>query len=186
MATPTPPCPKPFPMRRFLKFLLITLGVVAVGAIGTFGWLAYKHSAAAQRRDELLKDFVQVSDDFTLPKVYQHKTFTRRTDQLAQLAASSYGHLTNKISPGYFNLSVNLEGIIVEDAIRRPGFSALVKRLCSLKPEEVAASEIKCRITMMMEPGMRVLPQDFSLQGEDKDAFIRTFELAETFNWGLW
>jgi len=39
---------------------------------------------------------------------------------------------------------------------------------------------------MRMEPGMRVLPQDFSLQGEDKDAFIRTFELAETFNWGLW
>ena len=41
MATPAPPCPKPLLMRRFLKILLITLGVVAIGALGAFGWLAY-------------------------------------------------------------------------------------------------------------------------------------------------
>jgi len=182
MATPAPPCPKPHPMRRFLKILLITLGVVAIGALGAFGWLAYKASAAAQRRDELLKDFVQVSDDFTLPKVYQHKTFTRRTDQLAQLVATSYGDLTHKISPGYFRLSVNHEGVIIEDAIGQSGVSTIVDRLCSLKPEEVKASEIKCRIKTYGER----TPQDFSLQGEDKEAFIRTFELAECFYWKLW
>jgi len=168
-------------MRRFLKILLITLGVVAIGALGAFGWLAYKVSAAAQRRDQLLKDFVQVSDDFTLPKVYQHKTFKQRTDQLAQLVATSYGGLTHKISPGYFRLSVNHEGVIIEDAIGRSGVSFIVDRLCSLKPEEVKASEIKCRI---MTYGDRT-PQDFTLQVEDKEAFIRTFELAETFYWNL-
>jgi hypothetical protein len=33
-------------MRRFLKILLITLGVFAIDALGVFGWLAYKVSAA--------------------------------------------------------------------------------------------------------------------------------------------
>ena len=168
-------------MRRFLKFLLITLGVVAVGALGAFGWLAYKVNAAAQRRDELLKDFVQVSDDFTLPKIYRHKTFERHTDDLAQLVATSYGALTHKTSPGYFRLSVNHAGVIIEDANVRSGVSTIVDRLCSLKPEEIKASEIKCRL--MIYGG---LTQDFSLQGEDKEAFIRTFELAETFGWCLW
>lgn len=169
-------------MRRFLKILLITLGVVAIGALGAFGWLAYKVSAAAQRRDELLKDFVRISDDFTLPKIYQHKTFTRRTDDIAQLAASSYGHLTNGVSRGYFKLSVNHEGVIIEDAAGGSGVSTIVDRLCSLKPEDVKASEIKCRT--IMNWGGR--PQDFSLQDEDKEAFIRTFELVETFSWCLW
>jgi hypothetical protein len=168
-------------MRRLLKILLITIGVVAIGALGVFGWLAYKHTAAAQRRDELLKDFVQVSDDFTLPKVYRHKVFTQRTDELAQLVATSDGHLTHKIWPGSFRLSVNHEGVIIKDAIGRSGVRTIVGRLCSLKPEEVAAGEIKCRF---MTFGDRT--QDLSLQGEDKEAFIRTFELAECFHWNLW
>jgi hypothetical protein len=169
-------------MRRFLKILLITIGVVAIGALGVFGWLAYKVSAAAQRRDELLKDFVQVSDNFTLPKVYQHKTFARRYDLPAQLSVSSDGRLTNKTSPGSFKLSINHQGTIVEDAIGRSGFIVLVERLCSLKPEEVAAGEIKCRF---MRYGDRT-PQDITLQGEDMEALIRTFELAECFHWNLW
>jgi len=168
-------------MRRFIKVTLIIVGAFAVAALGLFGWVAYKHNAAAQRRDELLKDFVQVSDDFTLPKVYQHKTFAQRSDQLAQLVATSYGHLTHKTSPGSFRLSVNHEGTIVEEATRRSGVSTIVDRLCSLKPEEVKASEIKCRVIMF---DIRT-PQDFTLQGEDKEAFIRTFELAETFYWNL-
>ena len=167
-------------MRRFLKILLITLGVVAIGALGAFGWLAYKVNAAAQRRDELLKDFVQVSDDFTLPKVYRHKTFERRTGDLSQLVATSYGALTHKSSPGSFRLSVNHDGVIVENATGGSGFSTIVDRLCSLKPEEVSASEIKCRMMF------GALAEDFSLQGEDKEAFIRTFELAEAFNWCRW
>ncbi len=181
MSTPAPPCPQPHPMRRFLKFLLITIGALGVAVLGLFGWLAYKHTAAAQRRDELLKDFVQVSDDFTLPKVYRHKVFTQRTDELAQLVARSDGDLTHKIWPGSFRLSVNHEGVIIKDAVGRSGVSTIVDRLCSLKPEEVKASEIKCRITSF---GDRT--QDVSLQGEDKEAFIRTFELAECFYWKLW
>lgn len=168
-------------MRRFLKILLITLGALGVAALGLFGWLAYKHTAAAQRRYELLKDFVQVSDDFTLPKVYQHKTFAQRTDPPAQLVATSYGDITHKISPGYFRLSVNHEGVIIKDAVGRSGVSTIVDRLCSLKPEEDKASAIKCRF---MTYGDRA--QDVTLQGEDMEALIRTFELAESFFWKLW
>lgn len=75
-------------MRRFLKILLITLGVVAVAALGLFGWAVYKHNVAAQRRAELIKDFVQVSDDFTSPKVYRHKHFQKRIENLAPPNAS--------------------------------------------------------------------------------------------------
>ncbi len=124
---------------------------------------------------------MQVSDDFTLPRVYQHKTFAQRTDPPAQLVATSYGDITHKISPVYFRLSVNHEGLIIKDAVGRSGISTILDRLCSLKPEEVKASEIKCRI---MTYGDRA--QDVSLQGEDKEAFIRTFELAECFYWKLW
>jgi hypothetical protein len=173
-------------MRRFLKILLITLGALGVAVLGLFGWLAYKHTAAAQRRDELLKDFVQVSDDFTLPKVYQHKTFAQRTAPPAQLVATSYGRITFKDRSYISRLTVNHDGVIIEDATGGSAFSEVVKRLCSLKPEEVAGSEIKCRLWFVVALSLSSSNQDFTLQGEDKEAFIRTFELAECFHWNLW
>ena len=185
-------------MRRFLKILLITVGVVAIGALGVGGWLAYKDSAAAQRRDELLKDFVQVSDDFTNPKVYRHKNFEKRLANLAPpdasldhtlgstfwgISATTFGGIKFGDHHGvgsYCRLYLNINGSIFGPYRENEyPFGRIRDYITSITPGTplIIRGRITYNHSIFQVHGSR----DYDLSEEDIEALISTIELAGTF-----
>lgn len=189
-------------MRRFLRILLITLGVVAIGALGAFGWLAYKVSAAAQRRDELLKNFVRISDDFTNPKVYRHKNFEKR---LANLAPPGGANLDHTLGSTFWGISATTSGGIkfgnyhkgignycklylnINGSIFGPyreyedSFGRIRDYITSTPPG--TPLRIRGRITYDHDIFQVHGSHDYDLSEEDIEALSSTIELAETFYW---
>ena len=185
-------------MRRFLKILLITLGVVAIGALGEGGWKTYKQRAAVQRRDELLKDFVQVSDDFTSPKVYRHKHFQKRIENLAPPNASldhtlgsTFWGISATMSGGIkfgdrhgigdnCRLSININGGIFGPYRENEFLLGKIRDyITSIAPDK--SRIIRCRITYNNSIFQVHGSRDYDLSEEDIEALISTIELAETF-----
>lgn len=187
-------------MRRFLKILLITLGLVAIGALGAFGWVAYKVSAAAQRRDELLKDFVRISDDFTDPKVYRHKNFEKRLANLAPpganldhtlgstfwgISATTFGGIKFGDHHGvgdYCRLSININGGIFGPFRDNDYLPYKIRDNITAIPPGTSRI-IRCRITYNNSYFQVHGSRDYDLSEEDIEALISTLELAETFYW---
>lgn len=188
-------------MPRLAKLLLITLGVIAVGALGVGGWKYHKHTQAIHRRDELLKDFIRVSDDFTLPKLYANKQFQghlsgfkRSLDfnQEYEMNVSLWGTCVNSdgmlklgrsfrsyfIGPTQLDVNVNdtiflsITGSSTDETLTN-----LATLLASAKSG--ATLKIKCSVKGQFEGTGYESSSIFILEGEDKEAFVRMIELAD-------
>ena len=188
-------------MRRFLKFLLITLGVVAVGALGVGGWKYHKYNQAMHRRDELLKDFIRVSDDFTVPKLYANKQFRGHLSGFKsfldinhddEMNLSLWGTCVNSdgmlklgrslrsyfIRPAQLDVNVNDTIFLsITDSSRDETLTSLATLLASA--ESGATLKIKCRVKGQFEGTGYESSSNFILEGDDKEAFMRMIELAD-------
>jgi hypothetical protein len=194
-------------MRRFFKILLITIATFALVLLGVGGWQYHSKSKALLRRDELLKDFVQTSDDFTLPKVYRHKNFQKYSDDSFVLSNSksndsevmhifrntsvdSHGNLLFGYSYSHdWALDVNVDDVIHEGIKGHLEDERIKQRLSDEKLMELAEhltskeadsiGKLRCRIRgNFISKNPRT---DLTLEGEDKEAFIRTIELTDIF-----
>jgi hypothetical protein len=169
-------------MRTLFKVLIIAIGAVGLAAIGIIGWQYREEKQAIQHREALMKDFIRVTDDFTTPAIYVHKDLAQRTDHLGQFAASGWGRITTKASTYSFNVTLNIDGQIFEHAHTTPGFDYAVRKLSSMSKEEREECQIKCRIRIKESFNAGDYTADYDHKGDEKEAVIRTFELADAIS----
>ncbi len=145
------------------------------------------------RRSNLLKDFVQVTDAFTRPRVYHHSAFVNPEENCIEKRGSTLcKYMDSRYKDYYFckkcdllRVAVNSTGelaneysfkslMIIQNEQDDPVVFDSVKTLKARLAEEFPIiSELKCRMITL-----RGHESDFILTKEEYQALLKTFELA--------
>jgi hypothetical protein len=184
----------PAPTRNLGK--ISTLIILALLILAAASWPFIKSYRRAARIEELMPEFVQVSDSFTRPKFYIHKSFHK---------------IEPSIKPRYFiyRLGAYSDGgfkipeIPTENGSQSSGYDVIInfnERLFELGTKNYSADDrarfaeiialadgvsgsasinLSCRV--MGRDYSKVISGDFSVEGLELEAFLKTLELSKLF-----
>lgn len=165
-------------------------GLTVLTIIAIFSWFGIKKALAQSRIDELLPEFVQVTDKFTRPKVFIHKSFIDIPGEgqprhfACRLMAYSDGRIKAPIlnkEKDAFRVAVNINDRIFE--FNCPSFnnefSSFVDFATGLAGNEDIDLDI--RITDVYNSNNRITPGDYTIKGSELAAFMKTLELTHLF-----
>jgi len=180
----------PAPTRNLGK--ISTLIILALLILSAASWPLIKSYRLAARIEELMPEFVQVSDSFTRPKFYMHKSFLKIEPAIKpksfiyRLGAYSDGGFTKPEIPtesgrqtSDYEIIINLNDrlFVLErnfySTSNRDTFTKIIELA-----DEVSGSgliNLSCRIRGFDISG------DFSVEGLELEAFLKTLELSKLF-----
>ena len=189
------------PLKVAAVSLIVLLGLTVAS------WPLIKTYRKNARMKELLCEFVQVSDDFTRPKFYIHRSFYKKipTDKpkafMYWLGAYSDGRVglpeipaTPKKENGYafgreYNVFLNLEDrLFTLGSVKttKENVEALMElQQWADELGEPETMKLKCRIigrSAHNSSESEIIGGDFMLVGEELEAFLKTLELTRIFN----
>jgi len=189
------------PQGSLLKFGIVTL-IVLLGLTAA-SWPLINTYRKTARAKELLMEFVQVSDDFTRPKFYVHRSFYKKAPVekpktfIYRLGAYSDGRVslpeipeTPKKADGDtfglgYDVIINLEDRLfrLEREKSTKEYAATLRELHEWADEigGFETTKLLCRIKRSGY-GTEIIEGDFVLVGQELDAFLKTLELTMIFN----
>ena len=185
------------PVKVVAVSLIVLLGLAAAS------WPLLKNYRKTVRAKELLGEFVQVSDDFTRPKFYIHRSFYKKDPAdkpktfIYRLGAYSDGRVnlpeipaTPQKENGYafgrgYDVIMNMEDRLfsLEREKTTKEYVATLRELHEWADELGGPETMKllCRIKRSGY-GTEIIEGDFMLVGEELEAFLKTLELTRIFN----
>ena len=188
------------PVKVAAVSLIVLLGFAAAS------WPLIKTYRKTVRAKELLGEFVQVSDDFTRPKFYIHRSFYKKDPAdkpktfIYRLGAYSDGSVnlpeipaTPQKDNGYafsrgYDVIMNLEDRLfrLEREKTTKEYVATLRELHEWADELGGPETMKllCRIKKSGY-STEIIEGDFMLVGEELEAFLKTLELTRIFNEAL-
>jgi hypothetical protein len=188
--------PQRRPMPRALKRITMSLATIITVAVLCLGFIKLKEHSKSARINELLSEFVQVSDDFTRPKHYIHRNFHKKNPTEK---SKYFVYLLGSYSNGYSNLPsipdgkdtsvkykvfINLnDNLFILDPNYYPieipkSLNELLE--CAEKADGLDNLKLLCRIKKNGYP-CEITEGDFELTGDELDAFLKTIELTMLF-----
>ncbi len=178
---------------KLLSAKVITVGLFALACIGIFSWSGIRRARVQARIDVLLPEFEQVSDKFTRPKVFVHKSFKDIPGEgqprhfACRISAYSDGRfrmpeiVTRKgnDSPDFaYNVVVNLNDTIFEMySLEEKRCLEFFEFAASLANREGNTLDIRIRDT----ESKKITPGDYTIKGSELTAFMQTVELTHLF-----
>lgn len=180
-------------MKELLSAKVIMAGLTVLTIIAIFSWFGIRKALAQSRIDELLPEFVQVSDKFTRPKVFVHKTFVDIPGEgqprhfVCRVSAFSDGQfrMPEIKRNEFYHVVVNLNDTIFEmnsaphDEKRRREFfdfaMALVNREDITLDVRITAS------SFVATESTKITSGDYTPKGTELMAFMKTLELTHLF-----
>lgn len=167
--------------------MTITLSVILFGILGYCGYLLKNH-LADRRQKELLQEFVQMSDEFTRPRIYKHKKFTSTKaahfpqDWLYAFEVDSQGNLfiPTPESPCSVKLAFNEEVLVFDSKAMRLYYIEHNKKQEDLLFDIVnnisSTEDLKVPVRKCTGVSKDI---DATIEGEDLKALAETMELAK-------
>lgn len=176
---------------------VIRLTTLALLALTAVCWPLVKFYQKSVHDQTLLGEFIQVSDDFTRPKFYVHRSFHQKEPAdktkyfIYRMGAYSDGitklpSIPKKDQKGTtykYNVIINLDDRIFE--INADGYSNTKAILFALhdwaeEKSDLEDLKLKCRIKSTSYSN-EVFDGDFTLTSEELAAFLKTIELTKVF-----
>ena len=168
-------------------------GICVLVILSAVGWLSIPSFRRAAQLEELLSDFVEISDRFTRPRVYIHKSFaatkepTEPKDFAYLISARADGSLilprmatgTAHITDEQYDACINLGDELF--TINKNGYRGNDKFLeCACRHLDENLQAIHIRITPKYKK-LNVIHGDFTIEGHDATAFLQTLKLVYLF-----
>ena len=185
---PSPAAPR---LNKLLISQAIVLGLTVIVLAAIFGWPRIKKARAQSRIEELLPEFEQVSDKFTRPKVFMHKAFKDIAGEgqpklfVYRIRAHSDGRFRNpeiipykvgRYEDGVYEAVINLNDTIfgLYDEWNREKF--LGHAVSVLNHEDIS-------LAVRISPGYssKITKGEYTVQGSELSAFMKTIELTHLF-----
>lgn len=178
-------------MKTLRGRLAMTVGISVLVIAGLFSWPKIKKMRAQSRIDELLPEFEQISDRFTRPKVYAHKSFKDITGEgqpkhfVSKVRAYSDGRLRmpeiipqegNHELDWYYVADVNLNEKIF-DLYSRGDLEGFLNYATSVTDKDGISLAIRIRTYN----SKKISNGEYTVQGEELAAFMKTMELTHLF-----
>ena len=185
----------PFTPGQWWKKALFALALaVGLTLVALFSLTRIKKARAQSRINELLPEFEQVSDKFTRPKVFLHKSFKAISGEghpkhfVYRMSAHSDGALrmpellSTDISPDYrrYTAVINLN----ENIFRIDSGNAYNEMRVLLDQTASLPSDIGIALAVRIEPSTwasKIQKGDYSIEGDELKAFMKTMELTYLF-----
>jgi hypothetical protein len=167
--------------------MALILSVILLGLLIYCGSLI-KNQLADRRQKELLHEFVQMSDEFTRPRIYKHKKFTSTKaaqfpqDWLYAFEVDSQGKLfiPTPESPCSVKLAFNEEVLVFDSNLMGSYYVEHNKnqeeRLFSMVNEISSTEDLKVPVRKCKVVSKDI---DATIEGEDLKALVETMELAK-------
>ncbi len=169
-------------------------GLTVLAIIAIFSWFGIKKALAQSRIDELLPEFVEVTDKFTRPKVFVHKSFMDIPGEgqprhfVCRVSAYSDGqfrmpeiipYVGNSFYDYNYNVVVNLNDTIFElhhlrEKDRRSEFFDFAMGL-------VNRPDITLDVRIRAPDSKKITSGDYTPKGTEIIAFMKTLELTHLF-----
>ena len=169
------------------------LGICILSIIYAVGWLLIPELRRAAKLEELLSDFFEISDKFTRPKVYVHRSFAapkepKEPKDFAYLVgAKSDGTLMlPRMATGSASIMDEQYGVCINLGDELFGMHnlgywddrTLLERACHHLDNNLESVHI--RITPHNKKS-NVIHGDFTIEGHDAKAFLETLKLVYLF-----
>jgi hypothetical protein len=176
---------------------VIRLTTLALLALTVVCWPLVKFYQKSVHDQTLLGEFIQVSDDFTRPKFFVHRSFHQKDPAdktkhfIYRMGAYSDGKtelpaIPNKNNKGTtykYHVIINLDDRIFE--INTDGYSntqAILFALHEWAEEKSDLDDLKLKCRIKSSPFYNeVFDGDFTLTSEELAAFLKTIELSKLF-----
>ena len=167
-------------------------GLTVLAIICIFSWFGIKKALAQSRIDELLPEFVQVSDKFTRPKVFVHKTFVDIPGEgqprhfVCRVSAYSDGKFRmpeiipnegNLLYDQHYNVVVNLNDTIF---VKLPDPNE-IERFFSFAMGLANRPDITLDVRIRAPNSRKITSGDYTPKGTEIIAFMKTLELTHLF-----
>jgi hypothetical protein len=165
----------------------LILSVILIGVLSYCGYLLKNH-LADRRQKELLHEFVQMSDEFTRPRIYKHKKFTSTKaaqfpqDWLYSFKVDSQGKLfiPTPESPCSVKLVFNEEVLVFDSNLMGSYYIEHNKNqeeiLFNIVNKISSAEDLKVPVRKCKVVSKDI---DATIEGEDLKALVETMELAK-------
>ena len=185
---PSPAAPR---LNKLLISRAIVLGLTVIVLAAIFGWPRIKKARAQSRIEELLPEFEQVSDKFTRPKVFMHKAFKDIAGEgqpklfVYRIRAHSDGsfrmpeiipHEGNKEVDWRYVADVNLNDTIF-NLYSMGNLEGFLGHAVSVLNHE----DISLAVRISPEYSSKITKGEYTVQGSELSAFMKTIELTHLF-----
>ena len=177
-----------------MSVIVIMVGLYVIAMVGIFSWPSIRKARAQSRIYELLPEFVEVTDKFTRPKVFVHKSFMDIPGEgqprhfVCRVSAYSDGqfrmpeiipYMGNRIYDYNYRVVVNLNDTIFEidyfqDETRRREFFGFATGL-------VNHQDITLNVRIRAPESKKITSGDYTPKGTEIMAFMKTLELTHLF-----
>lgn len=180
-------------IKELLSAKVIMVGLTVLTIIAIFSWFGIKKALAQSRIDELLPEFVQVTDKFTRPKVFVHKTFVDIPGEgqprhfASRLRAYSDGRFRmpeivpidgNDIYDYGYDLVINLNDTIwAATSWNELNNQEFFEYAVSLANRE----DINLDVRIKVSKSRKITSGDYTIKGTELAAFMKTLELTHLF-----
>jgi hypothetical protein len=176
--------------RLFPSFIL---GICVLGILYVVGWLLIPELRRAAKLEELLSDFIEISDKFTRPRIYVHRLFAAPKEPKEP---KDFAYLVGAKSDGTLLLPrmVNGPASIVDEqygacinlgdelfTMHNVGYwddRTLLESAC--RHLENKLESVHVRITPHNKKS-NLIHGDFTIEGNDAKAFLETLKLVYLF-----
>lgn len=177
---------------------VIRLTTLALLALTAVCWPLVKFYQKSVHDQTLLGEFIQVSDDFTRPKFFVHRSFHQKEPAdktkyfIYRMGAYSDGKTELPVIPnkdkkgttGNYHVIINLDDRIFEinaDGYRRdPKAILFALHDWAEEKSDLEDLKLKCRIKSSSSYD-EIFDGDFTLTSEELKAFLNTIELSKVF-----
>jgi hypothetical protein len=169
------------------------LGICILSIIYAVGWLLIPELRRAAQLEELLSDFIEISDKFTRPKVYVHRSFAapkepkEPKDFAYLISARADGSLIlPRMATGTAHITDQQYGVCIN--LGDELFSMVNLAYCDDRPLLDSACRhieknlqvVHIRITPLTKSST-VIHGDFTIEGNEAKAFLETLKLVYLF-----
>ncbi len=176
-----------------LSIKVIMVGLTVLAMVGIFSWPSIRKARAQSRIYELLPEFVEVTDKFTRPKIFVHKSFMDIPGEgqprhfACRLRAYSDGRFRmpevipfkgNDVDDYAYDLVVNLnDTILVTTSLFDRNHQEFFGYAVSLANRE----DITLDVRIKAPNSKKITSGDYTIKGTELMAFMKTLELTHLF-----